>query len=187
MEDYTGFGQSPPSINEDSDQMEMEIGNPGPSNPPAGPAAPTRRRGGRLPGPSVVLTKIEPLTAVVLDSDGDSWVRPQSLSPAAASNLSTRNRDMARSKKTWKKYARIVHKNETHGGHCIQCEVISHAAHLCGLNGANNACAKCVKSRRPCGKLIELEGEQAIGWLPLAEELREGIAWQDAATWVSPS
>lgn len=68
--------------------------------------------------------------------------------------------------------------SNTSGLYCVQCGVISHAKNFCDLNAGNELCTKCIKSNRPCAKLVQENGTK-LGWLPLPAQARVGLVWED--------
>ncbi|KAF1956179.1 hypothetical protein CC80DRAFT_593656 [Byssothecium circinans] len=146
---------------------------------------PARRRG-RPPGSGKKLKKLGVLPAVVRNSTNDDWESLNQLGPAARSALQYQQKTWTRGDKFWKEFSRLVRDSHTDGEYCLGCRVVAHNRGKCSLNNANIACDHCFDAQRPCGKLIELDGELTVAWLPLDEELREGAGWQDLATWVLP-
>lgn len=80
-------------------------------------------------------------------------------------------------------YARLVQANDVSGACCVNCQVILQKKGACQLNDGNTACAECVKNNRPCGKLIEHNGQAVLGWLPLPAAERKGSQWKDKGYW----
>lgn len=124
---------------------------------------------------------------MIRNENDDGWAHITEIGSGAGSTgafLDEQNRRMARTTKQQKEYARLLQRvNNTSGQYCVQCNVISHAKNLCDLQNGNRACSKCIKSRRPCAKLVVHDGETNIGWLPLPEQARVGLTRQDRGYW----
>lgn len=101
---------------------------------------------------------------MVLDASGTSWSPVISLSPSVVQKLDEDNVNFATSRGSWKDYERMVRTGiPASGEHCLQCDFMTHRKDDCTLKDANSACERCVKSNRPCAKLVKLNGELKVG------------------------
>ncbi len=117
------------------------------------------------------------LPAVVLNAQGNAWVPMDGLSLSARQFLEKANKTM-NSRKQAAEYKRFKKYPSYTGAYCIQCQVIARTRGACPLNNALTACQTCVDNNRPCAKLILLNGEQTLCWLPWPT-----VQGQPAASW----
>jgi hypothetical protein len=131
------------------------------------------------------LTRKNPLPSRVRDRDNQTWVSPDGLGEDIVKYFQDASRKMATAKNNWKEFARLMKRQEKLAGqYCVQCNILSHAKHQCPLADQVEACSRCTRSGRACSKLIELDGELYLGWLPLPAEARFDAQWHEAAYWI---
>jgi hypothetical protein len=124
------------------------------------------------------LTKQDPLPSRVRDRTDQTWLAVSRLSQHAIDHVKAEAVKLARAGTNWQEFARLVVRPDRFGGaYCVQCNVISHAKHLCDLEDGDTACSKCANSGRACAKLIQIEGQSYLGWLPLPDADKGKHAW----------
>lgn len=78
-------------------------------------------------------------------------------------------------------FLRLLRSDTDRSGHCIQCHVIRHRRGDCRINLLQQACDHCVKAKRPCAILAEVDGQQSICWLA---QPGSGAEWGTESFWV---
>ncbi|KAF1959038.1 hypothetical protein CC80DRAFT_318539 [Byssothecium circinans] len=68
---------------------------------------------------------------------------------------------------------------------CILFKAYRHKYAPSGNASLEMACGTCTNKKRPCALLQEVDGEDAIVFLPLPENLRQGKSWREAEFWVA--
>ncbi|KAF9690804.1 hypothetical protein EKO04_010983 [Ascochyta lentis] len=120
----------------------------------------------------------------VRDASNQSWVLPSGISSAAMTMFEQQASTMATVGSQWKHFARLVKRpDRLSTGHCVQCDAIKHKKHECVCSQAYYACDQCMKARRPCAKIIEVDGTMCLGWLPVPDADEDD--WQEQSFWVT--
>jgi hypothetical protein len=130
-------------------------------------------------------TKQDLLSSRVRDSTNQTWVAVSELSQHATDHFKAEAVKLARAGTNWKEFSRLlVRPDRFDGAYCVQCNVISHTKHLCDLKDGDTACSRCENSGRACAKLIQIEGQSYLGWLPLSDADKGRHAWEELPYWI---
>lgn len=107
--------------------------------------------------------------SVVRDESDTAWVSIERLQDEVTA-LFDQSLSSLETKKTKPHLTRLLRRADRFSAeHCIQCEVIVHKKWQCAFSSPSQACEQCVKARRPCAKLIEIDGQGFVEWLPVAD------------------
>ena len=120
------------------------------------------------------------LPCFVLDRDGLEWVGVDNLSEEAAARLTEMNEEAAKRPKAY------VGMKSLNKQTCLYCITVRKKGPDCKLTASSReACAICITYYKPCAKILEYEGQDICGFLPLPVNVRGNCDWEELDYWVS--